>query len=115
VRSHVQLVELCDDIAEDDRDANAFGAQALVSRAPSDGYAARSGGFPAITVTCRNALDYTPHHHLQTDTPVRIEPEALERSWGFCSELIERLDADVGPGLARGAGHSVLTEEESAA
>jgi hypothetical protein len=99
VRSHLQLVELCDDIAEDDEDAGAFGARALVSRSASDTYAARLRGYPALTITCRNALGYTPEHHRPTDTPGRIDDDALERTDGFCSELIQRIDAHLGPEL----------------
>jgi Peptidase family M28 len=111
VRSHVQLVELCDDIAEDDQEAGAFGARALVSRTASDAYAARLRGFPAVTVTCRNALGYAPEHHRPTDTPDRIDDRALERAYGFCCELIDRIDAQLGPEL-EGA---VLAEEEAGA
>jgi hypothetical protein len=110
VRSHPQLVELCDGIAEDDEDA--FGARALTNRAASDGYTARSAGYPAITVTCRNALDYTPEHHQLSDTAERIDPQAVERAVGFCSELLERLDAEVGEDLASHPEETVLSEEE---
>jgi hypothetical protein len=98
-RSHPQLVGLCEEIAEDDPDAH---ARALVSRSPSDAAAARAAGFPSITICCRNALDYVPHHHRPGDTPEHVDPEALERSFGFCSELVRRLDEEVGPNLARG-------------
>jgi hypothetical protein len=110
VRSHPQLVELCDGIAEDDEDA--FGARALTNRAASDGYTARSAGYPAITVTCRNALDYTPEHHQLSDTAERIDPQAVERAVGFCSELFKRLDAEVGEDLASHPEETVLSEEE---
>jgi hypothetical protein len=110
-RSHVQLLQICNDIAEDDEDEDVFGARPLVSRTTSDGYVARSAGFPAITITCRNALDYTPEHHRPTDTPERIDDDALERVYGFCCELIERLDAEVGPDLAQ---HGELAEDEAA-
>lgn len=99
--SHRQLVQLCDEIAEDDEDAGAFGARPMVSRSPSDGYAASSAGFPAITITCRKAPGVAPDHHRVTDAPERLEDQALERAFGFCCELIERLDAGVGSELAR--------------
>jgi Peptidase family M28 len=110
-RSHLQLVQLCDEIAEDDE--GAFGARPLTSRSPGDGYAARSSGYPAITIGCRNALDYTPDHHQPTDTPERVDGEALERARGFAGELIERLDAGLGPDLGT-AGGTVLEEAERA-
>jgi hypothetical protein len=114
LRSHVQLVELCDEIAEDDEEAGAFAARGIVSRAPSDGAAARAGGFPAITVSCRNALDYVPEHHQATDTVERVDTEALERAYGFCAQLIERIDASIGPDLALDREQTMLTEEKPA-
>jgi Peptidase family M28 len=108
--SHKQLVKLCEEIAEDDEPA---GARAIVNRTASDGYAARSAGFPAITITCRNALDYTPDHHRPTDTPERIDPQALERAEGFCHELLRRLDAEIGPDLDRPAEEETLLTEST--
>src|ERR687895_863739 len=103
VKSHLQLVQLCQAIAEDDEDENAFGARPIVNRSPSDGYAARSAGLPAITISCRGRLDYVP---------ARVDPEAVERAEGFCAELIRRLDAEVGPDLAAQTEETVLGERE---
>jgi Peptidase family M28 len=103
IKSHPQLVQLCHAIAEDDEDENAFGARAIVNRSPSDGFAARSAGVPAITISCRGRLDYVP---------ARVDSEAIERAEGFCAELIQRLDAEVGPELAGPVEESVLSEAE---
>ena len=103
IKSHPQLVQLCQAIAEDDEDENAFGARPIVNRSPSDGYAARSAGLPAITISCRGRLDYVP---------ARVDAEAIERAEGFCAELIRRLDAEVGPDLGAQADETVLTEAE---
>jgi hypothetical protein len=103
IKSHPQLVQLCQAIAEDDEDENAFGARAIVSRSASDGYAARSAGLPAITISCRGRLDYVP---------ARVDGEAVERAEGFCAELIRRLDAEVGPDLAAPVEETVLSEAE---
>jgi Peptidase family M28 len=103
IKSHPQLVQLCHGIAEDDEDENAFGARAIVNRSPSDGYAARSAGLPAITISCRGRLDYVP---------ARVDAEAIERAEGFCAELIRRIDAEVGPDLAAQPEETVLTEAE---
>lgn len=103
IKSHPQLVQLCQAIAEDDEDENAFGARPIVNRSPSDGYAARSAGLPAITIGCRGRLDYVPE---------RLDAEAIERAESFCAELIRRLDAEVGPDLAAQAEETVLTEAE---
>jgi hypothetical protein len=84
VASHVQLVEICDEIAEDDE--GAFDAEPTVIRSPDDGYAVRMAGFPAITIACR-------------PVSTEVDDEALERAFGFCRELVERLDAAIGPDL----------------
>jgi Peptidase family M28 len=103
IKSHPQLVQLCQAIAEDDEDENAFGARPIVNRSPSDGYAARSAGLPAITISCRGRLDYVP---------ARVDAEAIERAEGFCAELIRRLDAEVGPDLAAPVDQTMLSEAE---
>ncbi|MFN2617701.1 MAG: M28 family metallopeptidase [Thermoleophilaceae bacterium] len=114
--SHSQLVDICEEIAEDDEEGDGgFGARGMVSRAPSDGAAARGRGYPAITISCRNDRDYAPEHHQPSDTPERVDPEALERAYGFCSQLIERLDASIGPDLELDRDHTMLTEDEAAA
>jgi peptidase M28-like protein len=103
IKSHPQLVQLCGAIAEDDEEENAFGARPIVNRSASDGYAARSAGLPAITISCRGRLDYVP---------ARVDAEAIQRAEGFCAELIRRLDAEVGPDLAAPVEETVLTEAE---
>ena len=102
---HPALVELCDQIAEEDVGENRYGARGIVSRAAiTDAHAARSSGYPAASIQCLNALDYDPNYHQPTDTPERIQPEALERAYGFCSELIELIDERLGPDVAAGVG-----------
>ncbi len=113
---HPALVELCEQIAEEEEDYedDRFGARAMVSRQATDALAARTAGFPAITITCRNALDYPPHHHQHTDTPENVDPEALERAYGFCCELIERIDERIGPQIAdQDADETDLSEDRA--
>ena len=95
LRYHPTLVELCEEIAEEIGDG-----RGMVSRNGTDALIPRSAGFPAITITARNALDYAPNWHQPTDTPDRIELEALERTYEFCCALLERLDASIGAELA---------------
>jgi hypothetical protein len=142
VKSHSQLLELCEEIAEDqqeddedeedddndengndddngddDEDDNGGDGQPAVrsmeARTSSDAYAARSAGFPAITITCKGRLDYTPGHHQRSDTTDRVDDEALERAYVFTAELIERIDQTVGPDLDKPADETLLKEEES--
>lgn len=97
------LVDLCERIAADDDLDATHGARACVSRRASDALAARDAGYPAITVLCQDADGLAPDHHLPSDSPARIEEEALERAFAFCTEFIERLDVEIGPILAAGA------------
>jgi hypothetical protein len=99
----VQLVRLCEQIAEDDADRQAFGARALVDRAGGDAYAARSAGLPALTITCRER---------HGNAPLRVDADTLDRAEAFCAELIARLDSEVGPDLAAPIEETVLTESD---
>ena len=94
MRYHPTLVGLCEEIAEADGDG-----RGMTSRNTTDALAARSAGFPAITITSRNALDYAPNWHQMTDTPDRVELESLDRTYAFCCSLLERLDESIGPDL----------------
>jgi Peptidase family M28 len=102
-RHNRALVELCDQIAEeDDAGDRRYGARSLASRTASDAYAARAAGYPAVSVTCRGARDGAPYHHLPGDTVENLDPDSLERAFGFCSELIELIDERLGPELEPG-------------
>jgi hypothetical protein len=81
LRSHVQLVELCEEVAADSDDD----PRPTRNRAASDGYSAAAARLPSITITCPGA-----------DAP---DPASLERAFAFCSELLRRLDAQLGASL----------------
>jgi hypothetical protein len=80
-------------------------------RTATDASIVRSAGFPAITIACRNTVGYVPHHHQAGDTIDNIDDEALERANGFTAELIQRLDAEIGPDLAR--EETLLAEDDA--
>lgn len=82
MRYHPALVELCEGIGD---------GRGITSREATSALAARTAGFPAITISARNALDYAPE---------RVDRDALERTYEFCGALLERLDEDIGPDLA---------------
>ena len=82
MRYHPTLIALCEEIGD---------GRGIPSRDVSDGVPVRAAGFPAITVGARNAMDYAPD---------RVDDEALERTYEFCRELVERLDESIGPELA---------------
>ena len=82
------------------RESDARTAELVAGAPVSDALVPRSAGFPAITITARNAMDYAPHWHQPTDTPDRIDLESLNRTYDFCCALLERLDESVGAELA---------------
>jgi hypothetical protein len=89
LRCHPQLVRLC-------REHDA--ALPFANRVPSDGYAARSAGIAAITISCRDEHGSASR---------RLDEDALNAAEAFCLDLIARLDAEVGPALV---GLEVLSE-----
>jgi Peptidase family M28 len=93
LRAHPQLVTLCED----------SDAGPIVSRSASDASAASAAGFAALTVTCRDRLDYASG---------RVDERAVERAEEFCVELIQRLDAEVGPSIAAPVETTALSEPE---
>jgi hypothetical protein len=103
LRQHPRLVRLCHQLAEEDLEDGRYGAKPVTARRAGDAYAVRARGLPAITVSCAGALDRAPHHHRLGDTPDQIDPDALERAFGFCSELIELIDEEIGPDIAETA------------
>jgi hypothetical protein len=105
LRQHPRLVRLCDQIRDEDVDENRYQAARVTARRPSDAYAARARGLPAVTISCAPA----PHHHRHTDTPSAIDRAALDRAFGFCSELIELIDEEVGPDVGATAAEASET------
>ncbi len=99
-RTHRQLAEICAEIAEDDGLSGSYRARPLTGRERSDAVAALGRRLPAITVGCPGD---------------QVSPAGLERAHGFSRELIECLDADVGPLLAREASNETDGGEPAAA
>jgi Peptidase family M28 len=96
-RAHPQLLQLCRDIAADDR-VGAFNAAPVTVRARTDALPPRSRGVPSITITTRPS----PEHHRESDTPENVDEGSVDRTVGFTRELAERLDSEIGPELAAG-------------
>lgn len=93
-----RLVQLCEAIAEADRERNdRYRARALRHPGlPGDSIAARVRRYAATTITCANQLDIVPGIQTAADVPDRIDAAALERAHGFTLELVRQLDRDVG-------------------
>jgi hypothetical protein len=67
--------------------AESEAATPYVSRELSDAYAARAAGLPAIRISSQTVPD-------------SVDPDALARAYEFACDLVERIDAEIGPGLA---------------
>jgi len=83
-RTHPQLLKICEEIAEDDSEGGTYDARPTTVRERTDASAARARKLPAITVSCAGE---------------EVTADGLERMRAFCRDLIERLDAEVGPTL----------------
>ena len=102
-RYHPDLIALCDQLREEDVEEGRYDARPVVARIATDANRARVAGYPAIAVGAANELDYPPHYHQPSDGPESIDPDALERAYDFCSELIELIDERIGPRLTESA------------
>jgi hypothetical protein len=90
ISAHPQLRKLADQMQD---------ATRLVSRSTSD--ASATPGYAAITLTCRDELDYASG---------RVGQRSLEQAEAFCLELIDRLDEEVGPSLTSSQEATALSE-----
>jgi Peptidase family M28 len=77
IRAPAQLLDLCE-------------APTYAGRSPSDCYAARLGGFAAVTISC---------HGPDGRGEPSVEESAIESAEAFCVQLMTRLDAELGPDL----------------
>jgi Zn-dependent M28 family amino/carboxypeptidase len=82
-----KLSELCDEVRAGCRDA-----QPMPSLALADASVAAQHGYRAIRIACLPEPTFAPQYHRPTDTPDRLDPQAPERAFDFCSQLIERID-----------------------
>lgn len=93
-----RLTELCEAIAEADREGHTrYRAAPLSHGFATDALAARVRRYRATTITCLEPDSVLPaNYHLPTDLPAAIEPAALDRAHGFALDLISALDTDLG-------------------
>jgi hypothetical protein len=97
---HPDLVAICEQLREEDAEEGYYGVRPIATRTATDAHRARVAGYPAIAIGATNDLGYQPHYHQASDTSDTIEPEALDRAYEFCAELIELIDERIGPQLA---------------
>ena len=109
---HPALLDCCRQIEDEDSEDRRYGVRAIASHSATDAFMARRAGFPAVSVTCRNALDYVPRHHLPVDVAENLDVDALDRAYRFCSELIELIDEQVGADLEREDAPGFVEQED---
>jgi peptidase M28-like protein len=97
---HPDLVAICEQLRAEDAEEDYYGVQPVSSRSATDAHRARVAGYPAIAIGAANEHGYPSHYHQSTDTTDTIDPDALERAYEFCAELIELIDERIGPQLA---------------
>ena len=86
-RSDQRLVRLCEEL----------GSHPHVWRIGTDATQAAMAGFPSITICCVDAHGRLPEFHRTTDTPQRLDSEAVERATDFVESVVRRLDALYAP------------------
>lgn len=103
-KAHPALLEVCQQIAAEDAESEGrYRARPFSARTGSDASAATAAGFPSVRVACGDETDRAALHHRPADTTDNLDPEALERAFRFCSELVELIDEKVGPDVERAA------------
>jgi Peptidase family M28 len=103
---HPDLIALCDQLREEDQEDGYYGVAPMVARIATDAHRARVKGYPAIAIGCTDEHGVPPHYHQSTDTADTLEPEALQRAYEFCSELVELIDEKIGPEIEAPAEHA---------
>jgi hypothetical protein len=100
-----KLSELCDEVRAADR-AGCRDAQPMPSLALAEASLAAQHGYRAIRIACLPEPTFAPEYHRPTDTPERLDPQAPQRAFQFCSHLIERIDNRLAPFRSRRASGS---------
>lgn len=98
LRYHPRLVGLAKQVAADE---GHLGARPYSGRAATGGWAARSRGWPAITVGCLEDPGYVPGRDQSTDTPESLDEAAMQAALEFCLAFVDALDEDLGARDAR--------------
>jgi hypothetical protein len=101
VRSHSQLVALCERAAGEE---SQLGARGLRGHGLSPLAPARAARLPEVTVGCRDALGRPGLSHRPEDTPAHVDPAAMQAALAFCLTFVELLDEQLGAASGEKAG-----------
>ncbi|HZO58337.1 MAG TPA: M28 family peptidase [Solirubrobacterales bacterium] len=86
-RSDQRLVRLCEEL----------GSRPHTWRIGTDATQAAMAGFPSITICCLDAHGRMPEFHRTTDTPDRIDPDAVQRATDLVERIVRQIDAVYAP------------------
>jgi hypothetical protein len=86
-RHDLRLARLCESI----------GSRPHVWRLASDGVIPLMRGYLSITLCSLDRRGRIPNFRMKSDTPDRVEPEALARAIDFVEELVRRIDGAMAP------------------
>jgi peptidase M28-like protein len=89
-RHDLRLVRLCESV----------GSRPHVWRLGTDGVIPAMRGYSSITLCSLDRNGRIPNFHAKTDTPDRVEPDAVERATDFVEEVVRRIDAAMAPAPA---------------
>jgi hypothetical protein len=92
MRFHARLRALCEQVAADEAH---LGAAPYRGRGTSPALPGRIAGIPSITIGCLDERGLPPRSHLPTDTPERIDQQALEATLTLALALVDAIDADL--------------------
>jgi hypothetical protein len=98
LKFHPRLAGLAKQVAADE---GHLGARPYSGRGATGGWAARSRGWPAITVGCLEGHGFVPGRDQSGDVPDSLDPEAMQAALEFCLALVDALDEDLGRNDAR--------------
>ncbi len=92
-----ELVELCAVLCEPAAPEEEPRAEPLRDGRLSAAFAARTRGYPALAITCReDDLALPRHHHTPRDTPAEVDPAAILRASSLAVDVIRLLDRELG-------------------
>jgi Peptidase family M28 len=75
------------------------GGSPHVLRFGTDGVIPTARGFSAISICSADDYGRIPNYHRASDSPERIEPEAVDQAIDFAEELVRRIDTELVPAI----------------
>jgi hypothetical protein len=97
---HPQLLAICEAVAQAATTTTYPHSQGLRLNTWSPAYIARTKGYAAASVSCRDQQNRIPYSHRIDDTLDKLHSQSLEQANSFLSQLVETIDDSVGPQLS---------------